>query len=135
MPFSPVLLLISEDEELATLICGLAKPPWRLVRRAADTNTPQSMLGEPHVRVVIFDDEAIEENARDGLLAQIARFCSGVPLLYVTAAQSDANERRARMKGAQYYISKPLPLERFSQVLRSFLETHQETKLKAGDRQ
>jgi len=128
MPFSPVLLLISEDEELATLICCLVEPPWRLVRCAADSNTPHSMLGEPHVRVVIFDDQAIEENARDGLLAQIARFFSGVPLLYVTATQSDANEKRARMNGAHYYISKPLPLERFTQVLQSFLKTHQDTK-------
>jgi DNA-binding response OmpR family regulator len=128
MAFSPVLLLISEDEELATLICGLAKPPWRLVCRAADTDTPHSVLGEAHVRVVVFDDQAVEENARDGLLAQIARFFSGVPLLYVTATQSDANEKRARMNGAHYYISKPLPIERFTQVLRSFLKTHQETK-------
>lgn len=128
MPFSPVLLLISEDDELATLIGGLAEPPWRLVRHAADTKTPNSVLGAPHVRVVIFDDQAIEESARDVLLAQIARFFSGVPLLYVTATQSDANEKRARMSGAHYYISKPLPLERFTQVLQSFLKTHQETK-------
>ena len=128
MPFSPVLLLISEDEELATLICNLAKPPWRLVRRAAYTNTPQSILGEAHVRVVIFDDQAVQENDRGGLLAQIARFFSGVPLLYVTTTQTDANEKRARMNGAHYYISKPLPRERFTQVLQSFLKTHQETK-------
>ena len=38
--------------------------------------------------------------------------------------QSDGNEKRARINGAHYYASKPLSLERFGYVLRSFLQLH-----------
>lgn len=125
IPLLPALLLISDDEQLASLLGVIIKPPWRLVHRTANINTRHGMFAEPHVRVLIFDDEAVEEKDREGLLAQISRLFSGASLLYVAGTQNEANEKRARMNGAHYYVSKPLPLERFAQVLRSFLKTHQ----------
>jgi response regulator of citrate/malate metabolism len=124
---SPALLLISEDEQLAGLVGAIVKPPWRVVHRIAATNSRRRMLGEHHVRVVIFDEEAVEEKDREALLGQITRFFSGASVLYVAATQSDANEKKARTNGAHYYVSKPLPLERFAQVLRSFLKTQHDT--------
>ena len=85
------------------------------------------MFAEPHVRVLVFDDEGVEEKDLESLLVQISRLFSGTPLLYVAGTQSDANEKRARIHGAHYYVSKPWPLERFAQVLRSFLKTHRGT--------
>jgi DNA-binding response OmpR family regulator len=60
---------------------------------------------------VILDDQAVVENERGWLLAQIRKHFSGISLLYVAANQSDGNEKRARTNGAHYYSSKPLSLE------------------------
>ena len=80
------------------------------------------MFTQPDVRLVIFDDQVVEENDRNWLLAKIRKYFSGAALLYVAGSQSDRNEKRARSNGAQYYVSKPLSLERFGHVLQSFLQ-------------
>jgi response regulator of citrate/malate metabolism len=80
---------------------------------------------EPNVRLVILDDQTVEESDRGWLLGQIRKHFSGTSLLYVAASHSDGNERRARTNGAHYYVSKPLLLERFGHVLESFLQTQQ----------
>jgi DNA-binding response OmpR family regulator len=75
---------------------------------------------QPNVRLVIFDDQAVEESDSGWMLAQIRKHFSGISLLYVAANQSDGNEKRARTNGAHYYSSKPLSLMRFGYVLQSF---------------
>lgn len=82
----------------------------------------RKVLAQPNVRLIILDDQAVEENDRGWLLAQIRKYFPGPSLLYIAGSQSDGNEKRARTNGAHYYISKPLSLERFSYVLQSFLQ-------------
>jgi DNA-binding response OmpR family regulator len=122
---SPTALLLSDDEVLAKLVLGIVKRPWKLVRHAADKYVSRELFAQPNVRLVILDDQAVEENDRGWLLEQIRKHFSGPPLLYVAGGQSDANEKRARSKGAHYYVSKPLSVERFRQVLQSFLQAKQ----------
>ncbi len=122
---SPTVLLLSDDEELAKLVLGIVKRPWKLVRHAADKYVGRQVFAQPNVRLVILDDQAIEECDRGWLLEQIRKHFSGPPLLYVAGSQSDANEKRARTKGAHYYVSKPLSIERFRHVLQSFLQAKQ----------
>src|ERR1700687_527985 len=116
----PTLLLLSDDDALTDFALGIVKQPWKLVRQRAGSDMSRKMFTEPHVRLVIFDDQVIAENDRDWLLAKICKYFSGACLLYVAGSQSDRNEKRARTNGAQYYVSKPLSLERFGHVLRSF---------------
>ena len=85
----------------------------------------REMIAQPNVRLVIVDDQTVEENDRGWMLVQIRKHFSGIPLLYVAGGQSDANEKQARTNGAQYYVSKPLSVERFGQVVRSFLQAQQ----------
>ncbi len=85
----------------------------------------REVLAQPNLRLAILDDQAVDENDRGRLLAQIRRHLSGVPLLYVAGSPNDGNEKRARANGAQYYISKPLSFDRFGQVLESFLRAQQ----------
>ena len=118
----PTLLLLSDDDALTDFALGIVKQPWKLVRQRAGSDMSRKMFTEPHVRLVIFDDQVIAENDRDWLLAKICKYFSGACLLYVAGSQSDRNEKRARTNGAQYYVSKPLSLERFGHVLRSFLQ-------------
>jgi response regulator RpfG family c-di-GMP phosphodiesterase len=82
----------------------------------------RKVFTQPHVRLMIFDDQVVEENDRNWLLAKIRKYFPGAVLLYVAGSQSDRNEKRARTNGAQYYVSKPLSLERFGLVLQSFLQ-------------
>ena len=119
---SPTLLLLSDDEALAGLVRGIVKRPWELVRQGTDGYVSHKVITQPNVRLVILDDQTVEENDRGWLLAQIRRHFSGGSLLYVASSQSDGNEKRARTNGAQYYVSKPLSLERFGYVLQSFLQ-------------
>jgi len=118
------VLLLSNDEALTDFVVRIVKPPWRLVRRGARYMSPD-IFTQPSVRLVILDDQAVEENDRSWLLAQIARHFSGTSLLYVAGSQSDGNEKRARANGAHYYASKPLSPVRFGHVLQSFLQANQ----------
>ena len=85
----------------------------------------REVFAQPNVRLVVLDDQAVEENDRGWLLAQIRKHFSGNSLLYIAGSQSDANEKRARTNGAHYYISKPLSFERLRYVLQSFLQVQQ----------
>ena len=122
---SPTLLLLSDDTALANLVRGIVKRPWKLVRHGADGYTSRKIFAQSNVRLVILDDQTVEEDNRGWLLAQIRRYFSGGSLLYVAGSHSDDNEKRARTNGAQYYISKPLSFERFGYVLKSFLQAQQ----------
>lgn len=119
---SPALLLRSDDKALARFVNGIVKRPWELVWADASEYTNREVFAQPNVRLVILDDQAVEENDRGWLLAKIRRRFSGAPLLYVASKRTYDNERRARTNGAQYYTSKPLTLERFGYVLQSFLD-------------
>ena len=85
----------------------------------------REVLALPNVRLAILDDQAVEENDRGRLLEQIRKRFPGNALLYVADTHGDGNEMRARTNGAHYYVSRPLPLERFGQVLQSFLKAQQ----------
>jgi DNA-binding response OmpR family regulator len=75
----------------------------------------------PNVRIVILDDQAVEEDDRSWLLTRIRKRLPDASLLYIARNQSDTNEKRARSNGAHYYASKPLSFGRFGYVLQSFL--------------
>lgn len=125
LSLAPSLLLLSDDEALADLVRHVVKPPWKLIQRAADKFMTREVFAQPNVRLAVLDDQAVEENDRGRLLAQIRKHFSGISLLYVADSQSEAGEKRARANGAHYYISRPLSLERFAQVLQSFLQARQ----------
>ncbi|MGA7871705.1 MAG: hemerythrin domain-containing protein [Candidatus Binatus sp.] len=122
---APSVLLLSDDEPLVDLVRGVVKRPWKLVRQGSDRYMTREALAQPNVRLAIVDDQAVDENDRERLLAQIRKHFSGVSLLYVAGSQSDGNEKRARANGAHYYVSRPLSPERFGQVLQSFLRAQQ----------
>ena len=119
---APTLLLLSDDEALAKFVLEVVKPPWRLIHQdGVGTRMSDSSFALPNVRIVILDDQAVEENDRRWLLTRIHKRLPSASLLYVAGNQTDTNEKRARANGAHYYVSKPLSFERFGYVLRSFL--------------
>jgi DNA-binding response OmpR family regulator len=119
---APTLLLLSDDAALAGIVSGVVKPPWRLIHQdGGGARLSDGSFALPNVRIVILDDQAVEENDRGWLLTRIRKRLPGASLLYIARNQSDTNEKRARSNGAQYYASKPLSFERFGYVLQSFL--------------
>ncbi len=120
----PTLLLLSRDREIVELVADAAKPGWRVAEHR-ETHALHNLFAEPRIRLVILDDEAIEEAERGRLLTQIRRRLPTASLLYVAGNHDERNEKRARTGGAHYYVSKPLELERFAQVLQSFMRMHQ----------
>ena len=121
----PIALLLSEDQALIDLVFEVVKHPWILIHYRATAYLSREAFVQPHVRLVVLDDQEVDEKSRGMLLTQIRRRFAGTPLLYVAATQSDGNEKRARTNGAHYYASKPLSLDRFGYVLRSFLRAQQ----------
>ncbi|HYL57527.1 MAG TPA: response regulator [Candidatus Acidoferrales bacterium] len=122
---SPTLLLVSDDEALAELVLEVVKRPWELARHRSDGYASLKMLTQPNVRLVVLDDEGVKESDRSWLLVQIHQRFIGSPIIYVAHRPSEGTERLARTNGAHYYDSKPLALERFGQVLESFLRIQQ----------
>jgi DNA-binding response OmpR family regulator len=125
---APTLLLLSDDEALADLVRRIVARPWVLVHHSTQTYLRRDGFPQQNVRLVILDDQAVEETDRGWMLAQIRKRFSGTPLLYVAASQSDDNERRARSNGAHYYISKPVSADPFRHVLKSFLQAQRTDK-------
>jgi DNA-binding response OmpR family regulator len=121
----PAVLLLSDDEELMDLVRRVVRRPWKSACHPAERLMTREVLALPNVRLAIFDDQGVKENDRGRLLEDIRKHFSGISLLYVAASHSDDNEKRARANGAHYYVSKPLSLERFGQVLQSFLKAQQ----------
>jgi DNA-binding response OmpR family regulator len=121
---APALLLLSDDEELTEFVHGVVKPPWRLAWYGDGACTSHKVLAQPNVRIVILDDQVIEEKDRGWLLTRIRKRIPNASLVYVAGNHSDVNEKRARGNGAHYYLSKPLSFERFGYVLQSFLRAN-----------
>ncbi len=120
----PTLLLLSRDEAIAGLVADASKTGWKVAQHR-ETHALHSLFGEPNVRLVILDDEAVDEHDRGRLLAQIRRRIPSASLLYVAAGHTEDNEKRARTGGAHYYVSKPLALERFNHILQSFMRSQE----------
>jgi DNA-binding response OmpR family regulator len=120
----PTLLLLSADREIVEIVTDAAKAGWRVAEHG-ETEALHSLFAEPNVRLVLLDDEAIEEAERGRLLTQIRRRLPAASLLYVAGNHDELNEKRARTGGAHYYVSKPLALERFAHVLQSFMRMQQ----------
>jgi DNA-binding response OmpR family regulator len=116
-------LLLSADEALAELVAASVQPPWALAHQQSSARNHEAFT-QPNVRLVLLDDETVDDNDRGMLLRHLRRYFPSIPLLYVAGDHDDENERRARTNGAHYYAAKPLALDRFSHVLQSFLRAH-----------
>jgi hypothetical protein len=80
----------------------------------------RTALAKPGVKIVIVDDDAIEETMRGRLLNQVQRWVPQALVAYIAAIHNPAIELRARTHHVQYYISRPVDRERTMRVLRCF---------------
>ncbi len=116
----PTVVTFSRDQAVVGLVQGVLPAAWKL-EQCSQIEVSRDLLSRPNVRVVIVDDETIEEDVRGWLLDRIRRYVPHALLIYVAGAHSVADEKRARSYAAQYYTAKPLDLDRTHRVLESFM--------------
>jgi DNA-binding NtrC family response regulator len=119
-PEPSTILVFSHDASLFDLASRAAGDQWT-VERCDDVRTCRESLIRPKVRLVVVDDEAIEDQLRGWLLERVRTWTPQVPLIYVAGNHSEASEKRARAYAASYYTSKPVETESLLRVLGSFI--------------
>lgn len=114
--------VFSDNESIMTLVADSTGDSW-VMEKCAALYEARAFLVKPSLRMVVIDDEAIEESTRGWLLDQVRKSAPQALVAYIAAVHSHETERRARAYGVQYYTSKPLDRERTLRVLRSFAST------------
>ncbi len=118
---SPTIAVFSSDPSLVSLVHEVCPRAWQ-VEPCRDPESGRDILSRPDIRMVVVDDEEIQEQLRGWLLDRVRKFAPQALLFYVAALHSEADEKRARSYQAQYYTSKPLDTGRTLRVLESFLQ-------------
>jgi hypothetical protein len=131
---SPTIAVFSSDPSVVSLVNEVCPRGWR-IESCQDPESGRDMLSRPNIRMVLVDDEEIQEQLRGWLLDRVRRFAPQALLFYVAAMHSEADEKRARSYQAHYYTSKPLDTGRTLRVLQSFLQVASTRDGIAGDGQ
>lgn len=113
------IAVLSRDESIVKMIDQGLKDSW-VMEKFTDPHDARRFLIKPGVRIVVIDDEAVEESTRGWLLDQVRKWAPHALVAYIAANHSPENERRARTYHVQYYTSKPMDRERTLRVLHSF---------------
>jgi DNA-binding NtrC family response regulator len=113
------IAVFSRDESVINIIAEGMSDSW-IVEKFTDPHEGHEFLLKPHVRIVVIDDEAIEESTRGWLLGQVRKHALHALVAYIAAIHSPETERQARAYSVQYYTSKPMDRERTLRVLHSF---------------
>ena len=113
------IAVFSRDESLVKIIAEGMSDSW-VIEKFTDPHQAPAFLVKPDVRIVVIDDEAIEESMRGWLLDQVRKHALHALVAYIAATHSPETERRARAYSVQYYTSKPMDRERTLKVLHSF---------------
>lgn len=113
------MAVFSRDASIVKMIAESMSDSW-VMEKFADPHQADGFLLKPGVRIVVIDDEAIEESTRGWLLDQVQRRAPHALVAYIAAIHTPEAERRARAYNVQYYTSKPVDRERTLRVLHSF---------------
>lgn len=113
------IAVFTRDESVVEIIAEGVSDSW-VIEKFADPHDGHEFLLKPDVKMVVIDDEAIEESMRGWLLDQVRKHALHALVAYIAANHSPETERRARSYSVQYYTSKPMDRERTLRVLHSF---------------
>jgi DNA-binding NtrC family response regulator len=105
-PGTPILALLSNDDQLTEMVQGAAGSKWSVVKPGMAQIS--SLIREPNVKLVIFDDQSVAASDRGWALTEIRRCASRASIIYVAAEHDHANEKQARTRGVLFYTAKPL---------------------------
>ena len=114
-------VVFSRDETIFDLIVYGLSDTWRTLR-CMEASDARIYLRRTGVKIVVVDDDAIEETNRGWLLGQAQRWAPRALVAYIAANHSSEVERRVRSRGVQYYLSRPVERELAIRVLRSLAQ-------------
>ncbi len=120
-PGIPTLAVLSNDDQLTEMIQGAAGSKWSVVKPAIAEIS--SLIREPNVKLVIFDDQSVPSSDRGWALTEIQRCASRASIIYVAGQHNLENEKQARTRGVLFYTAKPLIPGDVSLVLQRLLQT------------
>jgi hypothetical protein len=113
------IAVFTRDESVVKIIAEGVSDAW-VIEKFADPHDGHAFLLKPDVKMVVIDDEALEESTRAWLLDQVRKHALHALVAYIAAIHSPETERQARAYSVQYYTSKPMDRERTLRVLHSF---------------
>jgi DNA-binding NtrC family response regulator len=112
----PTILALSGDPSLVELLLKTCNRPWK-VNVTDDFTSYLNLVPDGECRVVVVDDEKLGESDRGWLLQRIQNWMPQAFIVYVASQHTADVERLARSRGAGYYLSKPLDIERLTHLL------------------
>ncbi len=118
----PVLVLLSNDKELLVTVRRAAALGWTIV--TSEISDLASLIREPHVKLVIFDDESVAASDRGWVLTEIRRCASRASIIYIAGDHDHEGEKLARARGVLFYTAKPLALSYLTLLLQRQLQMH-----------
>jgi DNA-binding NtrC family response regulator len=101
-----MLAVLSNDAHLMETVEGAARSEWSVVKPRMEKIA--TLIREPNVRLVIFDDQSVAPSDRGWALAEIRRCASKASIVYVAGQHDQENEKQARTRGVLFYTAKPL---------------------------
>jgi DNA-binding NtrC family response regulator len=113
------IAIFSRDESIVKLITDGLRGSW-VIEKFSDPLQARASMLKSGVKIVVIDDEAIEEATRGWLLDQVRKWAPHALVAYIAAIHNPETERRAREHRVQYYTAKPMDRERTLRVLHSF---------------
>lgn len=114
------IVVASDDSRLMSLASDAAGGRWH-VESCSKLASAEEFLTRPELKLVLFDDQILGCPDSSSALVQLRKWAPHAAMIYIAAAHSSETEKLARAAGVHYYTSKPIEAERFSQVVRSFL--------------
>ena len=118
----PVLALLSDDEQLAKMVDTLAVSKWSIIKPGMAKVA--TLIREPNVKLIIFDDECVGVSDRGWALTEIRRCASKASIIYVAGDHDHENERQARTRGVLFYTAKPLIPDDVGLLIQRLLQKH-----------
>jgi DNA-binding NtrC family response regulator len=117
----PVVALVSNDQRLTETVRSAAGAKWSVVNRAIPEIS--TLIREPNVQLVVFDDQSVPASDRGWTLAEIQRCASRASIIYVAGEHDQENEKQARARGLLFYTAKPLLPGDVNLLLQRLLQT------------
>ena len=105
-PVCRYLALLSNDSQLTETVQAAAGSQWSVVKPGIAQII--SLIHEPNVKLVIFDDQSVAASDRGRALTEIRRCASRASIIYVAGQHDQENEKQARTGGVLFYTAKPL---------------------------
>lgn len=116
----PILALVSNDDQLTETVQSAAGSEWSVVKPGIAEIS--SLIREPKVKLVIFDDQSVAASDRGWALTEIRRCASKASIIYVAGEHDHENEKQARTRGVLFYTAKPLILGDVNLLLQRLLK-------------